>query len=92
LRGNVFITPDLGRSWQAMETNTEASLFGGAAIPGGRAVLVGASGTVLLSAPDSLQLQTHAFADGGIMSAAIPISESEFVLIGENGIANHSIN
>ncbi len=92
LRGNVFITGDLGRTWQAMNSGTEASLFGGTAVPGGRAVLVGASGTVLLAPADTLDLRLFTFGDGGTMSAAIPISESEFVLVGENGVANYSPN
>ncbi len=92
LRGNVFVTGDLGRSWLSISSGTEASIFGGAAVGGSRALLVGASGTLLLASADTLELRLSTFADGGIMSAALPISESEFVLVGENGVATHSIH
>lgn len=90
LRGNAFSTRDLGRTWTALDTGTEASLMGGAAVSGGRAVLVGASGTVLLAPAGSQQLRAYNFADGGVMSAVIPLSDTEFLTIGENGIARNT--
>ena len=92
LRGNAFSTRDLGRTWTALDTGTEASLMGGAAVSGGRAVLVGASGTVLLAPAGSQQLRAYNFADGGVMSAVIPLSDTEFLTIGENGIAKYQPN
>lgn len=92
LRGNAFSTRDLGRTWTALETGTEASLLGGAPVTGGRAVLVGASGTVLLAPAGSQQLRAYNFADGGVMSAVIPLSDIEFLMIGENGIAKYQPN
>ena len=92
LRGNAFLTTDLGRNWERLETGTEATLLGGAAVPGARAVLVGASGSVLLLPANSLQLRGYTFSDGGVMSAVLPISESEFLTIGENGLATYQPN
>jgi photosystem II stability/assembly factor-like uncharacterized protein len=92
LRGNAFLTTDLGRNWERLETGTEATLLGGAAVPGARAVLVGASGTVLLLPASSPQLRGYTFSDGGVMSAVLPISESEFLTIGENGLATYQPN
>ena len=92
LRGNAFLTTDLGQTWQRLETGTEATLLGGAAVPGARAVLVGASGSVLLLPANSLQLRGYTFSDGGVMSAVLPISESEFLTIGENGLATYQPN
>ncbi|GMU44711.1 MAG: hypothetical protein AMXMBFR25_26970 [Lysobacterales bacterium] len=92
LRGNAFITRDLGVSWERLDTGTEATLLGGAAVPGARAVLVGTSGTVLLLPADSDTLRGYSFPEGGVMSAVLAISESEFLTIGENGLAAYQPN
>lgn len=89
LRGNAFMTTDLGRTWQRMQTGTQASLLGGSAVAGGRAVLVGASGTVLLALDGSTQLKGLSFPDGGVMSGVLPLAETEFLVMGENGVATY---
>lgn len=92
LRGNAFLTRDLGISWQRVDTGTDASLLGGAALPGGGAVIVGTGGTVLRLPAGSDQLEIHAFPDGGVMSGVLPISDNEFLTIGENGLAPYQPN
>jgi photosystem II stability/assembly factor-like uncharacterized protein len=92
LRGNAFATRDLGLTWRPLQTGTEASLLGGAPVAGGRAVIVGASGTVLLLPAGSDQLREYTFSDGGVMSGVLPISETEFLTVGENGLAAYQPN
>lgn len=92
LRGNAFLTRDLGITWQRMETGTDASLLGGAALPSGGAVIVGTGGSVLRLAAGSDQLTIHAFPDGGVMSGVLPLSDTEFLTIGENGLAPYQPN
>ena len=92
LRGNAFVTSDLGLTWRALQTGTEASLLGGAAVPGGRAVIVGASGSVLLLPAGAGQALGYSFPDGGVMSGVLPLSETEFLTIGENGLAPYQPN
>lgn len=92
LRGNAFSTADLGLTWQPLETGTEASLLGGSAVPGNRAVLVGASGTVLLLPAGSNQMRGYTFSDGGVMSSVLPLGETDFLTVGENGIATYQPN
>lgn len=92
LRGNAYSTADLGRSWQKLETGTDATLLGGAAVTGGRAVLVGASGTVLLAPPGSTTLRGLSFPEGGVMSSVLPLAETEFLVMGENGVATYQPN
>jgi photosystem II stability/assembly factor-like uncharacterized protein len=92
LRGNAFSTSDLGTTWHPLQTGTEASLLGGSAVSGGRAVLVGASGTVLLLPANSDQLRGYVFSDGGVMSSVLPLGETEFLTIGENGLAVYQPN
>jgi photosystem II stability/assembly factor-like uncharacterized protein len=92
LRGNAFASNDLGLTWRRLETGTEASLLGGAPVAGGRAVIVGASGTVLLLPSGSDQLRGYSFANGGVMSGVVPLSEIEFLTLGENGLAPYQPN
>lgn len=92
LRGNAFSSSDLGRSWNRLETGTEDSLLGGSAVPGNRAILVGASGTVLLLPAGSDQMRGYTFSDGGVMSAVLPLGETNFLTVGENGIATYQPN
>jgi photosystem II stability/assembly factor-like uncharacterized protein len=92
LRGNAFASNDLGLNWRKLHTDTEASLLGGAAVPGGRAVIVGASGSVLLLPAGSDQLRGYTFSGGGVMSGVVLLSEVEFLTIGENGLAPYQPN
>ena len=92
LRGNAFASKDLGLTWRRLETGTEASLLGGAAVAGGRAVIVGASGSVLLLPAGSDQLRGYSFSGGGVMSGVLPLTETEFLTIGENGLAPYQPN
>ncbi len=90
LAGNAYITADLGSSWTKLETNTDASLFGGVAVSGGRAVLVGARGTFLTKAAQSNALKAFTFSDGGVLGGVVQRSETEFTVVGENGILAYS--
>ena len=92
LRGNAFSTANLGETWDRLESGTESTLLGGSAVPGGRAVIVGDGGTVMLLPANSNQLRRYAFPDGGVMSAVLPLSEIEFLTIGENGLAPYQPN
>lgn len=89
LRGNALVSSDLGLSWAALDTGTEATLQGGAAVPGGRAVFVGASGAVLLKPAGETTLRLYNFAAGGVMSAVLPLTETQFLTVGENGIQTY---
>lgn len=92
LRGNAFASDDLGLTWRRLETGTEASLLGGAPVTGGRAVVVGASGAVLLLPSGTDQFRGYSFANGGVMSGVLPLSETEFLTLGENGLAPYQPN
>lgn len=90
LAGNAFITSNLGDSWNKLETNTDASLFGAVAVSGARAVLVGARGTFLTKAPGSNALKAFSFSDGGVLGGVVQRGESDFTVVGENGILAYS--
>ena len=90
LAGNAYLTADLGTSWTKLETNTDASLFGAVAVSGARAVLVGARGTFLTKAAGSNALKAFTFSDGGVLGGVVQRGDSEFTVVGENGILAYS--
>jgi photosystem II stability/assembly factor-like uncharacterized protein len=87
LRGHVYESADLGAHWAEVETNTELSLMGGAALPDGGAVIVGANGIVLARLHGHDQL--HGFIDtpAGIIAATLPLSSDTLLIAGENGLS-----
>lgn len=87
LRGKAFQSTDLGRNWQELQSGTDAGLMGGAAVPGGRAVLVGGSGTVLTFQSGSPALKPFQYADGGLLGGVLHLNDNQFLLGGENGLA-----
>lgn len=87
LRGKAFQSSDLGRDWQELQSGTDAGLMGGAAVPGGRAVLVGGSGTVLTFQSGSPALKPFQYADGGLLGGVLHLNDNQFLLGGENGLA-----
>jgi photosystem II stability/assembly factor-like uncharacterized protein len=90
LNGHIYQTTDLGSNWIRLESNTDTSLMGALAISGNRAIFVGARGSVLLKPADSNALKPFTFSDGGVLAGVIAKSETEFTLVGENGIFNFS--
>ena len=90
LSGNAYQTRDLGTSWTKLETNTDASLFGAVAVKGARAVFVGARGTFLTKSAESNALKVFTFGDGGVLGGVVQRGESDFTVVGENGILAYS--
>jgi photosystem II stability/assembly factor-like uncharacterized protein len=90
LNGNAFLTSDLGSTWQKLETGTEATLLGAVAVAGGRAVIVGSRGVVLTKDADSNVLKAFTFGDGGVLGGVLQRGDTEFVVVGENGILTYS--
>jgi hypothetical protein len=70
-----------------MSTNTDQSLFGAAALSGGRAVFVGGNGSVLLRRKGSLETVNLSFPEGGMLAAVTVINDQSFAVAGENGLA-----
>ena len=88
LRGHAFESTDLGTHWTEVPTQTELSLMGGAALPDGGAVIVGANGIVLMRARAGEPLHGHADQPAGIIANALPLAPSgALLLVGENGIS-----
>lgn len=93
LRGNVFESRDLGDSWNALDSGTEQSLQGGAALANGGAVLVGSNGVVLVRSGADAQLEPFDQADGGVLAGVLPAGGArELVVVGERGVSRFSGN
>ncbi len=87
LRGNSLESPDLGQTWKAIDTGTELSLQGGAALGNGGAVIVGNDGLVLVRGDDGA-FRRLKFEAGGVLSDVLPIGGSgQLVLAGERGVS-----
>lgn len=87
LRGHAFQSVDDGMTWAELNTGTDQSLIGGAPLTGGRAVLVGGNGTVLLKRQGANDLAAFPFPAGGLLATVAPITDTTFAVGGENGLA-----
>ena len=92
LRGNVYASDDVrGGQWVKVETQTVQSMFGGAALPSGEIVLVGADGEILLLSAAGVIRKArgpkdeHSFGSG-TLSGVLP-RNGELLLVGETGIS-----
>jgi photosystem II stability/assembly factor-like uncharacterized protein len=87
LRGHAFESMDLGEHWSLVETGTELSLMGGAAMPDGGAVIVGANGVVLMRNKGGQRLRSFVEQSAGIIATVLPMEKGPAVLLaGENGV------
>jgi len=92
LRGNVYASDDVrGGKWVKVETQTVQSMFGGAALPSGEIVLVGADGEILLLSAAGVIRKARGPKDehslgSGTLSGVLP-RNGELLLVGETGIS-----
>ena len=88
LRGNVLYTDDVrGGRWTRVETGTVQSLFGGALLADGTAVLVGADGEVLRIAADGSASEAAGVPQGGGTLSGVLAVDGGLLLAGEAGVA-----
>ncbi|MGQ0798668.1 MAG: WD40/YVTN/BNR-like repeat-containing protein [Pseudomarimonas sp.] len=90
MRGNVFESADLGSTWKQLDSGTDQTLMGGAALPSGGAVLVGGSGAVALRAEPGAAFTSHTFStseqETPVLAAVLPLGAATFVVGGEKGL------
>ncbi|MEP6483945.1 MAG: hypothetical protein ABJB01_05805 [Rudaea sp.] len=87
LRGHVYETIDLGGHWAEVETKTELSLMGGAALPDGGAIIVGANGIILFRLHGHDELKAVMDTPAGVIAAVMPLSDESLLIAGENGLS-----
>jgi len=90
MRGNLFESQDLGSSWQQLDSGTNQTLMGGAALADGGAVLVGGSGAVVHRSAGNVPFTVGTFAneeqETPVLAAVLPLSSTTFVVGGEKGL------
>jgi hypothetical protein len=87
LRGHVYESNDLGAHWTQVATNTELSLMGGSALPGGGAAIAGVNGVVLLRTKADEPFKSYVDAPAGTIARPLPFGDAGALLVaGENGI------
>ena len=84
-RCNLFRSDDGGDSWQQVDTGSERSLAGGAFVGTSYVVLVGAVGTLLVSADGGMTFSAHNW--GGRQGlSAVASSGNATVVVGQGGV------
>lgn len=91
LRGNMFISTDLGRSWRTI-TNTAGATLNSGAVPGqNEVVLVGNGGTVLMSANGAESFRKYFRDDRDGLMSVVPVSDDNLLVFGEGGVKHTDI-
>lgn len=85
LRGNLYRSEDQGASWRRIDTGTVAMLDGAAQFASGTAVIVGLSGSVLVSRDGGHRFSLLQQADRIGLSAAVTAGDGILVAVGEHG-------
>jgi photosystem II stability/assembly factor-like uncharacterized protein len=89
LRGNVLISDDVrAGTWTPVDIGSVQSMFGGAVLPDGRSVLVGADGVIVYISPDGTA-QRAPPASGSLSGVVALAGHLQFV--GETGVGRMAI-
>ena len=95
MRGNVFESNDVGTTWTPVDTGTQLTLMGGAPLPDGGAVLVGANGVVLLRASAGAPVTLHTYQtpsqETPVLSGVLAQSATALVVSGEKGVGQFQV-
>ncbi|MDX1456034.1 MAG: YCF48-related protein [Marinobacter sp.] len=86
LRGNVFLSTDLGNSWKMVPSNASATLNAGSVAEDGRIILVGNGGAVLVSSNGAESFREYFRGDRQGVMSVVPVSETRLLLLGEGGV------
>lgn len=95
LRGNAYLSRDVrAGKWTRLETNSVASMFGGAALPGGELAMVGLNGVILIvnvSGDASGKVRGLQSSTGTPLSNAIA-RNGGLLAVGESGVQTIKLN
>lgn len=86
LRGNIFLSTNLGRNWSTITNDAGATLNGGTVAEDGRIVLVGNGGVVLSSTDGGESFRNYFRSDREGLMTVLPIAENRLLLMGESGV------
>lgn len=89
LRGNVLMSDDVrAGTWTPIDIGSVQSMFGGAVLPDGRAVLVGADGVIVYVAADGTA--RRGAPASGSLSGVVAMAD-QLHLVGETGVGRVAI-
>lgn len=86
MNGHAFVSGDGGVSWQPIKTGTRQFLLGGALLPGGRVLLVGGGGTILLFEPATLRVESAQLSARAGITAVLPRGEDVYLTTEAGGV------
>lgn len=86
LRGNMFLSTDLGKNWKVVPNEAGATLNDGAVADDGRITLVGNGGTVLMSTNGGESFRPYSRDDREGVMDVVPVSGTNLVIVGEGGV------
>jgi photosystem II stability/assembly factor-like uncharacterized protein len=86
LRGNTFMSTDLGKTWKVVPNEGGATLNDGAVSEDGRITLVGNSGAVLVSTDGGESFRPYFRDDREGVMDVVPLSGTDLLLVGEGGV------
>ncbi|WP_225316727.1 MULTISPECIES: YCF48-related protein [Marinobacter] len=86
LRGNMFLSTDLGKSWKVVPNEAGATLNNGAVSDDGRITLVGNGGTVLMSTNGGTSFRPYSRDDREGVMDVVPLSGTNLLIVGEGGV------
>ena len=86
LRGNTFMSTDLGRNWKVVPNEGGATLNDGAVSGDGRITLVGNSGAVLMSTDGGESFRPYFRDDREGVMDVVPLSGTDLLILGEGGV------
>lgn len=85
LRGNTFMSTDLGQSWRVVSNEGGTTLNDGSVAEDGRITLVGNSGAVLLSTNGGQTFRPYFRDDREGVMDVVPLEGTDLLLVGEGG-------
>jgi photosystem II stability/assembly factor-like uncharacterized protein len=91
LQGNVFRSDDAGESWVPIDTNSTATLNGGAVLKDGTIVIVGNEGVMLVSKTGGHSFMEKNLDDRKAISDVVPTQDGGAMLVGDMGVRKLSL-
>lgn len=86
LRGNMFLSTDLGKNWKVVPNEAGATLNNGVVADDGRITLVGNGGTVLMSTNGGESFRPYSRDDREGVMDVVPLSGTNLLIVGEGGV------
>jgi len=86
LRGNTFMSTDIGKSWKVVPNEGGATLNDGVVADDGRITLVGNSGAVLLSTDGGESFRPQFRDDREGVMDVVPLPGTDLLIVGEGGV------